>query len=164
MRLVAAILLLLPACGPGEPDEAPVRLDATIAFPPNDTILLSLPARTVWCRDGHSLLIESLSPEGSGLLVRLRYRDSLTSDSFPIVIPEDTAATPAAVVGVRFFLHDVPHGYALDSGRVLVQRDGPQIRVTGAGKGVESAIRIRAELASREVPIGTDTVPCDFAR
>lgn len=153
----------MQACGTGEPEQAPLRLDAMIAFPPKDTLRLSLPARTVWCGDGHSLLIESLSPEGSGLLVRLRYRDSLTSDSVPIVIPWDTAATPAAVVGVRFSLHDVPHGYSLDSGRVLVQRDGSRVRVTGAGVGVESAIRIRVELTSRDVPIGTDTVPCGFA-
>jgi hypothetical protein len=133
-----------------------------IAFPPNDTVRLSLPARTAWCRDGHSLLIESLSPEGSGLLVRLHYRDSLTSDSMPIVVPWDTAATPAAFVAVRFFLHDTPRGYSLDSGRVLVQRVGSRVRVTGAGMGVENAIRIRAELASRDVPIGTDTVPCGF--
>jgi hypothetical protein len=157
-------MLLLPACGPpAEPNQAPLRLDATIAFPPDDTVRLSLPALGAWCRDGRSLLIESLSPEGSGLLVRLRYGDSLTSDSLPIVVPQDTAATPAAVIGIRFFLHDTPHGYSLDSGRVRVERDGSRVRVTGFGRGVESAIRITAELSTRDVPIGTDTVPCDFA-
>jgi hypothetical protein len=134
-----------------------------IAFPPKDTILLSLPARSVWCRDGRSLMLESLSPEGSGLLVRLRFRDSLTSDSLPIAIPEDTTVAPAAVVSIRFFLHDTPHVYALDSGRVHVERDGANVRVTGAGRGVENAIRIAAQIESGDVPIGTDTVPCNFA-
>jgi len=151
------------ACGSDEPEQAPRRLDATIAFPPKDTIRLSLPATTAWCSDGRSLLLESLSPEGSGVLVRLRYRDSLSSDSVPIVIPEDTSAVPAAVVGIRFFVHDTPHGYSLDSGSVLVQRDGPRIRITSTGVGVENAIRIRAQIESRDVPIGTDTVPCTSA-
>ena len=132
-----------------------------VAFPPKDTIRLSLPANARWCSDRRSLLIESLSPEGSGVMLRLRYRDSLTSDSFPIVVPGDTTAVPGAVVGIRFFVHDTPHGYALDSGRVHVRRDGNELRVKGAGVGVENAIRIRAQLESRDVPIGTDTVPCN---
>lgn len=134
-----------------------------IAFPPKDTIRLSLPATSAWCSDGRSLLIESLSPEGSGVLVRLRFRDSLGSDSVPIVIPDETTAVPAAVVGIRFFVHDTPHGYSLDSGSVRVQRDGSAIRITGAGVGVENAIRIRAQVESRDIPIGTDTVPCSPA-
>ncbi len=134
-----------------------------IAFPPNDTIRLSLPATATWCSDGRSLLLESLSPEGSGVLVRLRYRDSLSSDSVPIVIPNDTAAVPAAVVAIRFFVHDTPHGYSLDSGSVLVQRDGATIRITSTGIGVENAIRIHAQIESRDVPIGTDTLPCTHA-
>jgi hypothetical protein len=138
-----------------------LRLDATIAFPPKDTILISLPASTAWCRDGRSLLLESLSPEGSGVLLQLRYRDSLTTDSFPIVMPGDTSVATGAVVALRFFLHDTPRGYTLDSGRVRVQRAGGSISVSGAGTGVESAIRIRAQLEARDVPIGRDTVSCN---
>jgi hypothetical protein len=140
-----------------------LRLDATIAFPPKDTVRLSLPASTSWCSDRRALLLESLSPEGSGVLVRLRYRDSLTSDSLPIVIPDDTTTVPAAVVGIRFFLHDTPRSYSLDSGTVRVHRTGRTIAVIGAGTGVESAIRIRARLEARDVPLGTDSVPCAYA-
>jgi hypothetical protein len=141
----------------------PLRLDAMIAFPPKDTIRISLPATSSWCKDGHSLLLEALDPEGSGVLVRVRYRDSLTSDSLPIVLPDDTAAVPAAVVAIRFFVHDTPHAYSLDSGRVHLQRQRTTIRVSAAGIGVEKAIRIRAQLESRDVPLGTDTVPCTSA-
>ena len=110
------------------------------------------------------MLLEALHPEGSGVLVRVRYRDSLTSDSLPIVLPDDTASVPAAIVGIRFFVHDTPRAYSLDSGSVQLQRQGANIRVTAAGTGVESAIRIRAQLESRDVPLGTDTVPCNEAR
>ena len=157
-------MLCLAACSTPEPKPPPLRLDAMIAFPPKDTIRLALPATSSWCSDGHSLLLEALHPEGSGVLVLMRYRDSLTSDSLPIVLPDDTAAVPAAIVGIRFFVHDTPRGYSLDSGRVHLQRQGNNIRVSAAGIGVESAIRIRAQLESRDVPLGTDTVPCTSAR
>jgi len=140
-----------------------LRLDATIAFPPKDTIELSLPATTVWCKGGQSLLVESVNPAGSGVLVRLRYRDSLTSDSFPILMPDDTGAATGAVVALRFFQHDTPRSYTLDSGRVHVRRAGDAISVSGAGTGVESAIRIRAQIVSRDIPIGTDSVSCQYA-
>lgn len=141
-----------------------LRLDATIAFPPDDTIQFSLPATTMWCKGGagHSLLIESLTPEGSGVLVRLRYPDSLTSDSFPILLPGDTSVATSAVVAVRFFQHDTPRSYALDSGRVQVRRSDDAISVKGTGVGVESAIRIRAQIESRDIPIGRDSVSCNY--
>ena len=157
-------MLCLAACSTAEPKLAPLRLDAIIAFPPKDTIRLALPATSSWCSDGHSLLLEALHPEGSGVLVRVRYRDSLTSDSLRIVPPDDTAAVPAATVGLRFFVHDTPHGYSLDSGQVHLERQGASIRVRAAGTGVESAIRIRAQLESRDVPLATDTVPCTSVR
>lgn len=161
--MLAPCALLLATCSVPEPKPAPLRLDATIAFPPKDTIRVSLPATSVWCRDGHSLLLEALDPEGSGVLVRVRYRDSLTSDSVPIVLPDDTAAVPAAAVGIRFFVQDTPHGYSLDSGRVQLQRQGTNIRLSAAGTCIEKAIRIRAQLESRDVPLGTDSVSCTYA-
>lgn len=156
--------MLVAACGPDEPEPAPLRLDATVAFPPDDTVRLSLPASSSWCDDGHSLLLESLSPDGSGVLVRIRYRDSLASDALPIVIPDDTTTVPAAIVALRFFLHDASRGYSLDSGRVDLVRQGSNVRVSLSGTGVESAIRLRARVESRDVPIGTDTVSCAYAR
>lgn len=120
-----------------------------------------LPAEARWCRDSHSLLVESLSPEGSGVMVRLRYGDSLRADSFPIVLPTDTGTVPAAVVALRFFLSDTPHGYTLDNGRVQVGREASGIVLSGAGIGVENAIRIHASFESQEVPIGKDSVPCN---
>jgi len=154
---------LLCACAPADPVQPVLRLDATIAFPPKDTIQLSLPATTAWCKNGRSLLVESLNPEGSGVLVRLRYRDSLTSDSFQIVMPDDTSAATGAVVALRFFQHDTPRSYTLDSGRVHVRRTGDAISVSSIGAGVESAIRIRAQIVSRDIPIGRDSVSCSYA-
>ena len=140
-----------------------LRLDATIAFPPRDTFRLSLPATTSWCKNGRSLLIESVSPEGIGVLVRLRYAgDSLTSDSFPILTPQDTSAAVGAVVALRFLQRDTPRSYALDSGRVDVRRTGDAISLKSIGTGVESAIRIRVQVVSRDIPIGPDSISCKY--
>lgn len=140
-----------------------LRLDATVAFPPRDTFQFSLPATAAWCKNGRSLLIEALSPEGSGVLVRLHYAgDSLTSDSFPILLPQDTSAAIGAVVALRFLQHDTPRSYALDSGRVDVRRTGDVLSVRSAGTGVENAIRIRTQIVSRDIPIGADSVSCNY--
>lgn len=152
---------MLLACG-NEEDAQPLLLHAMVAFPPKDTILFDLPAVTRQCSDGRSLVFEAISPEGSGVLLRLRYRDSLTSDSFPIVAPGDTAAVPAAAVAIRYFIRDAPHGYVLDSGRVQVRRHGDRIAAQAQGAGLENAIRIPARVEFRDVPIGRDTVPCGY--
>jgi hypothetical protein len=133
-----------------------------VAFPPKDTIRFELPAVIQHCSDGRSLLLEALSPEGSGVLLRLRYRDSVIPDSFPIVVPGDNTAFPGATVAIRYFIRDTPHGYVLDSGSAHVRRKGNKIdgRVTGAG--LENAIRIPARIEYHDVPIGTDTVPCQY--
>ena len=132
-----------------------------VAFPPKDTIRFEVPARTQWCREGRALLLEALNPEGSGVLLLLRYRDSVTSDSFPIVPTGDTTTIPAAAVGIKFFTHDTPRGYTLDSGLVHVRREAGAIAITLAGSGIENAIRIRTRIESQDVPLGTDSVPCD---
>ncbi|HEV8511538.1 MAG TPA: hypothetical protein VGQ48_13885 [Gemmatimonadales bacterium] len=134
-----------------------------IAFPPKDTIRFALPATTHRCADGQSLLLEALSPEGSGVLVRLRYRDSVIPDSFPVVMPGDTAVVPAATVAVRYFVRETPHGFVVDSGRVLVRRGNKKIGASIEGSGLENAIRTPTRIEYRDVPLGTDTVPCNYA-
>ena len=87
----------------------------------------------------------------------------MLTDSFPVVVPGDTGAVPAAITVVRYFIRDTPHGLALDSGSVHVRRTGSTVGVRAEGGGVENAIHIRARVEFREVPIGTDTVPCRYA-
>jgi hypothetical protein len=134
-----------------------------VAFPPKDTVHLALPATSRHCNDGQSILLEAVSPEGSGVLLRLRYADSLITDSVLVVGPADTLMTPAATVAVRYFLRDAPHGVVLDSGQALVRRDRDQIGVRVEGSGLENAIRTPAQIEFHDVPLGTDTVACSSA-
>jgi hypothetical protein len=133
-----------------------------IAFPHSDTIRFSLPATTHRCGDGRSILVESVSPEGSGVLLQLRYSDSLVSDSYPVLAPGDTAAARGAIVAVRYLMRDVAHGFALDSGRVDVHRAGATIGASVTGSGIENSIRAPTHLEYRDVRLETDTVPCKY--
>ncbi|MFN2572092.1 MAG: hypothetical protein ABR537_10875 [Gemmatimonadales bacterium] len=134
-----------------------------IAFPPRDTIRLEIPARGHRCNDGRSTLVEAASPEGSGVLVRLRSSSSASSDSFRIAIPEDTAAVPAATVAIRYFIRDAPRGFVIDSGSIHIERVGDKITGFIEGSGLETAIRVHTRIEFRNVQISTDTVPCNYA-
>src|SRR4029077_3014237 len=118
---VPALLLLLTCCD-GSGDE-PLRVDAAVAFPPRDTVRISLPAVTHRCSDGRSILLEAMSPEGSGVLVRLRYRDSLVTATYRVIVPRDTT-TPSATVAVRYLLKDLAHAFFFDTGTVQLRREG----------------------------------------
>jgi hypothetical protein len=141
-------------------------LDATVAFPPRDTARFSVPATTHRCTDGRTILVEAVSPEGNGVLLRLHYRDSLVTGSYPVVTPGDST-TAGAVVAVRYLLRDTPHAFFFDSGAVRVRRGrgGDKISGSADGSGTESGIRTptRIQYHDLALPARTDTVPCTFA-
>src|SRR5258708_8745103 len=135
LRTVPALLLLLVGCdGGGGGSRQPLLIDAMVAFPPRDTVRFSLPATTHRCADGRTVLLEAVSPEGSGVLVRLHFRDSLVSGSYPVVAPGDTS-TPGAVVVVRYLLRDASHGFFFDTGAVQVRLEAGKVagHIQGAG-------------------------------
>ena len=109
------------------------------------------------------MLLEAVSPEGNGVLVRLHYRDSLVTASYPVVAPGDTTA-PAAVVAVRYLLRDASHAFFFDTGAVQVRRDRDKLSGRVDGSGSESGIRTPTLIQYHDVPLParTDTVPCTF--
>lgn len=141
--------------------QQPRLMDAIIAFPPRDTARLSLPVTTHGCANRRMLLIEAIIPEGTGVLVRLQYRDSLVPGSYKIALPGDTTA-PGAVVAVRYLLRDVSHGFSFDSGAVELTREGQRIGGHIRGTGIESGIRTPSRIDFHDVPLPsqTDTVSC----
>jgi hypothetical protein len=141
--------------------EGPLLVDAVVAFPPRDTVRFSLPATTHHCSNGRSLLLEAVSPEGSGVLVRLRYRDSLVAARYRVVVPGDTTA-PAAQVIVRYVLRDVAHTFSFDTGAVVVRRGDSTLGGQVQGSGIENAIRTPTTIDYRDVPLtpASDTVSC----
>ena len=156
------MLLLMGCDGAGGPRQ-PLLLDATIAFPPRDTVRFSLPATIHRCGDGRTVLLEAVSAEGSGVLVRLHFRDSLVSGSYPVVAPGDTTA-PGAVVTVRYLLRDASRGFFFDTGAVQVRQEVGRVAGHIQGSGTETGIHTPTRIEYRDVPLplATDTVPCGF--
>ncbi len=108
------------------------------------------------------MLLEAVSPEGTGVLMRLHFRDSLVTASYPVVAPGDTTAR-GAVVAVRYLLRETPHAFFFDSGAVQVRRERAKISGRADGTGVESGIRTPTHIEYHDVALlPTDTVPCTF--
>lgn len=118
---------------------------------------------TYRCTDGRAILLEAVSPEGSGVLVLLRFRDSLVSASFPVVAPGDTTA-PGAVVTVRYLIRDMSRGFFVDTGAVRVRREAGRLAGQIQGSGTESGIRTPTRIEYHDVPLPlqADTVSCAF--
>jgi len=155
---------VLAGCAKQDTDDQPRLLDAIVVFPPHDTVRFSVPATTHRCTEVHTLLIEGFGPEGSGVLVRLHYRDSLGSASYRAVPPGDTTA-PGAVVAVRYLLRESAHGFTFDTGSVQVTRAGDKLGGRMQGSGIENAIRTPTEIVYHDVPMpaARDTnVSCAF--
>ena len=115
------------------------------------------------CTDPRTVLLEAVSPEGSGVLMRLHFRDSLVTASYPVVVPGDTTA-PGAVVAVRYLIRDVSHAFTFDSGAVEIRRDRKKVSGRADGAGIENAIRTPSHIQFSDVtlPQASDTVPCAF--
>jgi hypothetical protein len=133
-----------------------------VAFPPKDTVRFALPATMHGCNDHRSVLLEGVSPQGTGVLAHLRFRDSLVSGRYPITSLGDTVTAPSATAAVRYVLHDVPHGFAFDTGSAQLRRDGKRVGVRVTGSGIENSIRTPARIEFHDVPIAYDTVPCSY--
>ena len=152
--------LLVTSCS-GSVEE-PIRLQGMVAFPPKDTVRFALPATMHRCSDRRSILLQGLSPQGNGVLARLRFRDSLTSGLYRITALGDTVTTPSANAAVRYVLRDVPHTFAFDTGSAQLRRDGTSVGLRVTGSGIENAIRTPARIEFHDVPIATDTVSCGY--
>ncbi len=107
-------------------------------------------------------MLEAVSPEGSGVLVRLHYPDSLVTATYPVVVPGDTGAR-GAVVAVRYLLREATHTFFFDSGAVHVNRARNQISGRADGSGIENGIRTPTHIQYHDLalPAGTDSVPCN---
>ena len=108
-------------------------------------------------------MLQGVSPEGNGVLLRLHFRDSLVSGAYRAVAPADTSV-PSAVVAVRYLLRDTPHTFYFDSGAVQVRRAGGKISGGADGSASESGMRMPTRIRYRDValPEPADTVPCRF--
>jgi len=149
--------------GAGGDSRNPLLIDAVVSYGQRDTVRFSLPATTHRCGDGRTVLLVAVSPEGSGVLVRLHFRDSLVSGSYPVVAPGDTTA-PGAVVAVRYLLRDATRSFFFDTGAVQLRLEAGRVAGHIRGSGTETGIRTPTRIDYRDVPLSpvSDTTSCAF--
>ena len=142
----------------------PGRLQATVMRPLFDTLHFAVPAAAHHCARGRALLLEALSEQGNGVLVLLRYGDSLAIGPVPLIALGDSVAPRGANVGVRYMKGDIAHGVLLDSGAVEVTAVGPALAARVRGSGLEAGQRLGVDAAYTGVrrPPPGDTVPCGY--
>jgi hypothetical protein len=154
------LLALAAACG----GEAPPTLRATVVRPQQDTIRFTVPAAARGCSGGRALLLEGVDERGDGVLVRLRYGDSLSAGPVPLIALGDSVTTRGANVAVRYMKGDVAHGLALDSGAIDLTATRGALAARVRGSGLEGGGRVALEAAYTDValPRSADTIPCRF--
>ena len=160
------IAVLGVSCGGGgTPPGEPARLDATVLRPLFDTLHFVVPAISHHCTGGGGLLLEAANESGNGVLVLLRYRDSLAVGTVPLIALGDSVTPRGANVAVRYMKGDIAHGVSLDSGAVDVTAAGDLLAARVRGSGLESGQRIgvAASYAGVRRPPPNDTVPCGYA-
>ena len=156
---------LLACSGRGTGDNEPIRVHATVIRPttdtlrPKDSTRFALPATAYVCDDGRSLLLQSVSPIGNGMLVRLIYGDSLVSGDYKVVTAGEST-TRGAEVAVRYMIGSVTHLFVADSGSVEVRRGRQALDARGSGSGIDGGIRTQVTVEYEEVPVAADTVRC----
>jgi hypothetical protein len=154
------VLALATACGGGDPSSPSLR--ATVVRPDPDTLRFEVPAAALRCSNGNAVLLQGADERGSGVLVRLRYRDSLVAGVFPLIALGDSIAPRGANVAVRYMKGDVAHGLALDSGAVDLTTTGDTLAARVRGSGLEASVRVAVDASYTPMPLSADTTPCRY--
>lgn len=160
--LLAALLALSSCTRGGSQHREPTRLEGMVAFPPRDTVRFAVPATAYRCTGGPTeMLLQALSPEGSGVLAHLRHPDSVVAGAYRVVTPGDTTG-PTAIVAVRYQLRETVHSFAADSGTVEVRFTGGKLSGRIQVTGTESGIRTPTRIEYHDIPSPTqaDTISC----
>lgn len=169
MRLVI-LLALCAACdnaasagagGAGRLQVAVIRLEP-------DTVRFEAEAAATRCkagrpgRAGGALLLYGVE-QGNGVLVWLRFDDSLALGEYRPLSRGDTAAPRGAVVATRYTIGGVAHGFVLDSGALILERAGSRLtgRVGGGGLELGGVGRTRLEARFERVRYDADSVTCE---
>lgn len=160
MSVVVPVVLIgvVAACG----DDPAPSLHAMVVRPEFDTVRFVVPAAVRRCSDGTALLLRGSDESGNGVLVRLRYGDSLIAGAFPLLMLGDSITPRGANVGVRYMKGDVARGVALDSGAVYLTRTDDALAARVRASGLEGSVRVQLDAAYEALSLSADTTACRF--
>src|SRR5438309_352895 len=111
------LLILCVACGAAQ--QPGVRLRVAVRRPGVDSARFEAGATARRCGSGRGVVVEGVE-RGNGLLVWLRFPDSLGAGSYQPLVRGDTTTPRGAVTVVRWMQGSAAHGMVLDSGAVTV--------------------------------------------
>jgi len=116
------------------------------------------------CGSGRGVVLEGVE-RGNGVLIWLRFPDSLGAGSYQPLVRGDTTTPRGAVTVVRWVQSGVAHGMALDSGVVTVAPGGGHLTVRAQGSGLEyvGARRAGMEAVIEQVTLAAETTGCGAA-
>ena len=116
------------------------------------------------CGSGHGVVLEAAA-RGNGLLVWLRFPDSLTAGAYQPLGRADSTIPRGAVTVVRWMQGDVAHGIVLDSGAVTVTPRAGHLTVRAQGSGLEyvGARRASVDAVFDQVVLAAETTGCRSA-
>ena len=113
------------------------------------------------CGSGHGVVLEAAA-RGNGLLVWLRFPDSLTAGVYQPLGRADSTIPRGAVTVVRWMQGDAAHGIVLDSGAVTVTPAAGHLTVRAQGSGLEyvGARRASVDAVFEQVVLAAETTGC----
>ena len=116
------------------------------------------------CGSGRGVVLEGVD-RGNGLLVWLRFPDSLGAGSYQPLVRGDTTTPRGAVTVVRWMQGSAAHGMVLDSGAVTVTPTAGHLTVRAQGSGLEyvGARRASVDAVIEQVTLAAETTGCGAA-
>ena len=145
---------LLAGCDQGLPGrEASPRL--IVAWTGSDTGAMAARVVAEWCDSLRALEIRAIQGD-SGLAVVLYPRDSVSADSYPVLLPDRADSTrPSAAVGARWFAETSIKGYQGDRGAVVLEGANGRVsgRLSARMRSVSDGSRLELEGTFQGVPI-----------
>jgi hypothetical protein len=139
-------------------------LRAAVRLPGVDSARFEATATARRCGSGRGIVLEGVE-RGNGVLVWLRFPDSLSAGPYQVRARGDTTTLRGAVTSVRWVQGNVAHGIVLDSGAVMVTPVAGRLTVRAQGSGLEYAGARRAgvDAVFEQVRLAAETTGCGAA-
>lgn len=157
MPLVLLAVMAFGACQGGAPDSA---AHARVFRGPKDSTAFAAADVAHLCR-GSGVLFDAV--EGpNGVLAWVKSPSPLTLGTYPLLGRGDSVTPRGAVVAVRFILHDVAHGFSVDSGSLTLTAAGPRYgaRIQGSGTDLGLASKSSVDITIDAITPRSDTLVC----
>ena len=161
MRRGAQLLALVVGAACGERAPAGGSMRVTVNRPQVAPVVVALPARAHPCAGGDGQVITGAA-DMQGLLVWLVPAGGPDTGGFTVNRGADNVPGRHARVSLRYLAGDVAHALALDSGTVVVRRDGTVLAgsVGGSGFDATESVRPLVEAVFQGIRVMPDSEPC----